>query len=370
LRIALLAPPMEPVPPPAYAGTERVVAALAEELSARGHHVTLFASGDSTAVADLIPTVPRALWADGFHGDVRPWIQRTIDIATERQADFDVIHSHLETMGLPFAASASVPVVSTLHGRLDVAGIPALLERHPTAPLVAISTNQRRWSPAANWVATIHHGLPLDRIPEGNGAGGHFALVGRATSEKGIAEGIEVARRTGRLLRIAAKVHDEEEVAYLEQVVRPAVVAGTVDFLGEVGPAVRDEVYGGAIATLMLGAWPEPFGLVAIESLAAGTPIIGRRAGALPEIVEHGVDGFLVDDVTEAEHAVSLLPRLDRHRIRERALRRFSVARMVDAYETVYRHLIDERASRHADGPVGADDRRTAEASAGLGARR
>src|SRR5262249_51960393 len=190
----------------------------------------------------------------------------------------------------------------------------------------------------------------------GSGQGGYLALVGRATSEKGIAEAAELATRTGRSLRIAAKVHDLAEQEYFEDVMRPAIDSGVMEFLGEVGPDRRDALYGGAIATLMLGAWPEPFGLVAIESLAAGTPVIARRAGALPEIIEHGVDGFLVDDMTEAEYAVSLVSNLDRAAIRERALQRFAAARMVDEYELVYRRII----ARQAHGLARAA-RRTAE---------
>jgi glycosyltransferase involved in cell wall biosynthesis len=357
LRIALLAPPMEPVPPPAYAGTERVVATLAEELTARGHEVTLFGSGDSAVSCELVPVVPKSLWATGYRGDVSAWIMLTIARAWEQHERFDLIHSHVETLGLPFARACPTPVLTTLHGRLDTGGTPALLDTFTDAPLVAISDSQRRWWPRANWLATIHHGLYLDRIPAGDGSGGHFALVGRATPEKGIAEAVELATRTGRPLRVAAKVHDVAEQEYFETLVRPAIDSGVMEFLGEVGPERRDALYGGAIATLMLGAWPEPFGLVAIESLAAGTPVIARRAGALPEIIEHGVDGFLVDDLTEAEYAVSRLPGLDRAAIRDRALRRFAAARMVDDYELVYRRVI-ARQTHHG---LARAARRTAE---------
>jgi glycosyltransferase involved in cell wall biosynthesis len=345
LRIALLAPPMEPVPPPAYAGTERVVATLAEELTARGHEVTLFASGDSAVSCELVPVIPRSLWATGYRGDVSAWIMLTIARAWEQHERFDIIHSHVETLGLPFARACPTPVLTTFHGRLDTGGTPALLDVFRDVPLVAISDSQRRWWPRANWLGTIHHGLHLDRIPAGDGHDGHLAVVGRATAEKGLAEAIELATRTGRPLRVAAKVHDVAEQEYFDAVMRPAIDSGVMDFLGEVGPDRRDALYGGAAATLMLGAWPEPFGLVAIESLAAGTPVIGRRAGALPEIIEHGVDGFLVDDLTEAEYAVSRLPELDRTAIRKRALSRFSAARMVDEYEVAYRRLLARQVS-------------------------
>jgi glycosyltransferase involved in cell wall biosynthesis len=181
-------------------------------------------------------------------------------------------------------------------------------------------------------------------MPFNERRGDYLALIGRVTPEKGVAEAIELAERTSLPLRIGAKVYDPEEKAFFKEVVEPAVAGGNVEFLGEIGPAERDQVYAGAWATLMLGAWPEPFGLVAIESLATGTPVIARRAGALPEIIEHGVDGFLVDDLTEAELAVELAGKLDRTRIRERALARFSPDRMIDEYIEVYRRLIAERA--------------------------
>ncbi len=340
LRIALLAPPMEPVPPPGYAGTERVVATLVEELAARGHQVTLFASGDSEVECELVPVLPRSLWASGYRGDVSAYVTMTVARAWQEHERFDVIHSHVETLGFPFARNCPTPVVTTLHGRLDTSGTPALLDQFNDIPLVAISESQRRWWPNANWVATIHHGARLERMPHGDGCGGYLTIVGRAAREKGIAEAIELASLTGVPLKIGAKVHDAAEIEYYDEIIRPAVEDGVVEFLGEIGPDVRDPLYAGAVATLMLGGWPEPFGLVAIESLATGTPVIARRAGALPEIIEHGVDGFLVDDIAEAEFALRLVPALDRARIRERALQRFSADRMVDDYETVYRQLV------------------------------
>jgi glycosyltransferase involved in cell wall biosynthesis len=331
---------MEPVPPRKYAGTERIVATLASELTARGHEVTVFASGDSDVAGELVPVVPRSLWADGYRGDVSGFIMLTLAAAARRHRDFDVIHSHVETLGFPFARSCPTPVVSTLHGRLDTAAAPLLFDEFRDIPLVAISASQRRWWPRNNWLATIHHGLRLDAMPFSPITGGYLALVGRASPQKGIAESIELAQRTGLPLRIAAKVHDVAEVEYFERHVQPHLKEGVVDFLGELGPDERDPLLAGGLATLMLGAWPEPFGLVAIESLATGTPVIARRAGALPEIIEHGVDGFLVDDLEEAEFALRLVGDLDRATIRTRALARFSAERMVDDYEHVYRRVI------------------------------
>ena len=343
LRIALLSTPQLPVPPPRYAGTERVVAALAHELGRRGHEVTLLGPGDSRPECPLIPTIRQSLWSTGYRGDVSAHISISLARAWAVHAQFDVIHSHVETLGLLIARLCPTPIVSTLHGRLDGSGVPDLLDEFDDVPLVAISDSQRRWSPRANWVATIHHGLPFADAPVGGEPGNYLALVGRVAPEKGIAEAIELARMTGLRLRLAAKAYDDLERVLFEQVVRAAIDEGIVEYVGEVGPGERDELLAGARATVMLGAWPEPFGLVAIESLALGTPVIARRAGALPELIEHHVNGFLVDDLAEASLAVDRAAGLDRVAIRRRARSRFSVERMTDAYEAVYRSLVAAR---------------------------
>jgi glycosyltransferase involved in cell wall biosynthesis len=260
-----------------------------------------------------------------------------------RLEEFDVVHSHVETLGFLFARHSPVPVLTTLHGRLDVSGIPELLDEFDDIPLVAISDSQRRWSSAANWVATIHHGLPLRRMPFSPRPGDYLAFVGRITPEKGIADCIAVAKAAGMPLRMAAKVYDEHEKVHFAEVVQPAIDAGIVEFLGELGQPERDALYSGAVATLMLGAWPEPFGLVAIESMATGTPVIARRAGALTETIEHGETGFLVDDQLEAVLAIRFVRQLDRARVRRQVVERFSPERMTAEYETVYRRLLQDR---------------------------
>ena len=251
------------------------------------------------------------------------FITVTVARVLAEQERFDIIHSHVETLGFLAARLATTPVVTTLHGRLDHSGIPELLDEFRDIPLVAISRSQRRWSPKANWVATIHHGLPLERLPFGQGPGSYLAFVGRITPEKGVADAIELARRVGMPLRMAAKVYDPPEKEHFAEVVQPAIDEGVVTFLGELGQPERDALYAGAAATLMLGAWPEPFGLVAIESMATGTPVIGRRAGALTETVEHGLTGLLVDDLTEAELAVQYVGRLSGRVVRQRVVARF-----------------------------------------------
>jgi glycosyltransferase involved in cell wall biosynthesis len=341
LKIALVAPPMLPVPPPSYAGTERIVATLADELLRRGHQVTLFAPGDSKFDGELVPSPAQSLWSTGYHGDVSSFINVTLARVWAQADRFDIIHSHVETLGFLFARYTPTPVITTMHGRLDVSGIPELLAEFNDIPLVAISESQRRWSSHANWIATIHHGLPLELMPFNPEPGDYLAFVGRVTPEKGVAECIELARSVNLKLKIAAKVYDPHEKVHFAEVVEPAIRDGTVEFLGELGQPERDEVYAGALATLMLGAWPEPFGLVAIESMATGTPVIARRAGALTETIEHGVTGFLVDDATEGRLAIERARGLDRGRVRALAIERFSPARMADEYEQAYAQVLD-----------------------------
>ena len=343
LRILLVAPPMLPVPPTTYAGTERVVAAIGEELHRRGHAVALVGAGDSDVPYELIPTVERSLWSSGYAGDIASYMQHTIEIAWREAHRFDIVHAHMENHGFVFAEHCETPVISTLHGRLDAPGLPELLDTHGRVPLVAISESQRRWFPDQNWVATIHHGLPLETMPFAAEPGNYLAFVGRITAEKGIREAIELSRASGIPLKAAAKVLSASERAHFDEVVQPAIDAQEIDYLGEVGPAERDPLFAGALATVMLGDWPEPFGLVAIESMATGTPVIARRAGALTETIEHGVTGFLVDDVDEATFALEKVAELDRRAIRERALERFSPQRMVDEYEIAYRQVLAAR---------------------------
>ena len=340
MRIGLIAPPVVSLPPPTYAGTERIVTTLALGLHARGHEVTAFTTGDSDLPCEIVPIVPRALWRDGMRGDLGVYFEMAVSRAWDEAHRFDVIHSHVETHGFQFAAHAPVPVVTTLHGRLDVSGTTQYIDAMPSIPLVAISESQRRWNPDANWLATIHHGIDFTTTPTSARPGDYLLFVGRITREKGVDFAIELARRTRRRLVIAAKAHEREERALFDSVVQPAIDEGVVDWRGEVDTATRDQLMVRALATVMLGAWPEPFGLVAVESMATGTPVIARRAGGLTETIDHGVTGFLVDDVDEAALAVSRAATLDRAAIAAQTRDRFSVERMIDAYEAVYRRLI------------------------------
>lgn len=355
LRIGLVSGPMVAIPPPGYAGTERVVAVLVTELARRGHDVTLIGPADSQVDCKLVPTIHQALWSSGMTGDPTPYIEVSIERAWSVAHQFDVIHSHLDTLSFSFARHSPVPVLHTLHGRLDMPGVPELLDEFRDIPLVAISESQRRWWPQNNWVATVHHGLPLENAPFSERPGAYLAFVGRIAPEKGVEAAIELARSVHLPLRMAAKVHEEDEKRLFAEVVAPAIDEGVVVFEGELATGPRDKLLAGALATVLLGAWPEPFGLVAIESMATGTPVIARRAGALPEIVDHGLTGFLVDDVHEGRFAVRGVASLDRRAVRRTVLERFSVSDMVDEYEAVYRRMA--AGATHAEpGPSARQD--------------
>jgi glycosyltransferase involved in cell wall biosynthesis len=344
LRIAQVAPPLERVPPLAYGGTERIVHELTTELVKRGHDVTVFASGDSVVPARLIPTVDRALRPAGVESDSSGWFLTTVQAVMDRISEFDVIHSHLEWWSIPLARMSPVPVVSTFHGRIDLPWSEQLF-RDPPDGLVAISRNQASVHPEVPWTI-IHNGLTLDKAPFQEKRSDAFCFVGRIDPEKGAVDAIDVASRAGRPLRIAAKVGNmPEQRAYYEDVFRPALerAGHDVEYLGELNPADRDHLFADSYATLMPGAWPEPFGLVSIESLACGTPVIGRRVGALPEIIREGVDGFFGDDAIGMAFFADRIAGLDRVAMRERVLERFSAARMTDRYEELYARSIGHR---------------------------
>ncbi len=356
LRIAQVAPPVERVPPSAYGGTERIVHELTSELVRRGHDVTVFASGDSDVPARLVPTVDVAMRPAGVETDAKPLYASTVQMVSERAADFDVIHSHLEWWSLPLARASSVPVASTFHGRLDLPDADRLLDDPPDG-LVAISRHQASTHPAVPWTI-IHNGLALDQAPFEEQPSDDLCFVGRIDPEKGVIEAMEVARRSGRRLRIAAKVGNvPRQKAYYEDVFKPALAkaGSSVEYLGELEPAERDRLFAESAATVMSGAWPEPFGLVSIESLACGTPILARRVGALPEIIREGVDGFFGDDAAALAFYADRIGGLDRLGIRERVIERFSAARMTDRYEALYARLLRGGASAAQAIPIQSD---------------
>jgi glycosyltransferase involved in cell wall biosynthesis len=348
LRIAQVAPPLEAVPPSGYGGTERVVHELVTELKRRGHEVTTFASGDSEVPGRLIPTVPEALRPRGFGGDPSPYIHETLRMVMAREREFDLIHGHLEWFNPILTAVIGVPTVATFHSRLDQPWAADILLRSK-GPFVAISQAHAATQPRMAWAGVVHNGLNLEGAPFGEHPSDALCFVGRVATEKGVLDAIDIAKRTGRVLRIAAKAgHMPYEVEYQNEVFLPAVAAAgsAVEFLGELSLADRDRLFASSFAALMPGHWPEPFGLVAIEALACGTPVVARRVGALPEIVRHGVDGFLGEDVEDMAAAVDRVASLDRAAIRTSVLDRFSGTRMTDGYEQVYRHVLADWPAR------------------------
>ncbi|HXR27784.1 MAG TPA: glycosyltransferase family 4 protein [Candidatus Baltobacteraceae bacterium] len=335
LRLAQVVPPLEAVPPGGYGGTERVVDELLHELERRGHEVTLFASGDSTATARLVPTVERALRPLGRVEDGPAYMIATLDAVLRRAATYDLIHAHLEFPGLVLARALAVPVVNTFHGRLDQPWAAGLLADAPGG-LVAVSRAQASSRPEVAW-DVVHNGLTLTGAPFGPRPGDALCFVGRMAPEKGPAEAVRIARAVGRPLRVASKAPSTpEEAAYYEEVFLPEARRADVELLGELNGAERDQLFAGSFATLMPGDWPEPFGLVAIESLACGTPVVARRVGGLPEIVRDRLDGVLGDDLGELARRLPEVASMDRRAIRSSVLDRFSPQRMADGYEAVY----------------------------------
>jgi glycosyltransferase involved in cell wall biosynthesis len=349
MRIAQVAPPFETVPPLRYGGTERVVATATEELVRRGHQVTLFAAAGSQTSARLVPTVDRALWHQQPRTrDFTPYWAITLGEVWRHMQEFDVIHSHLDYFAYPMARAGVRPVLTTLHGRLDLPDLQPLYRQFDDVPLVSISNAQRWPVPHANWAATIYHGIELDEFTFTPHMGGYLAFLGRISPDKGLDTAIRVARRAGVPLLIGARMplphtHDPEvrkDWEYWLDEVQPLLEGKKVELLGQLGGRDKDEFLGNAAALLFPIRWPEPFGLVIAEALACGTPVLALRNGSVPELVQDGVTGFIRETEDELVDAVRRIAELDRSRCRAEAERRFSPATMVDAYERVYQRLV------------------------------
>ena len=338
LRIAQVAPLYESVPPRLYGGTERVVYYLTEELVRRGHQVTLFASGDSRTSARLEAACPAALRLDPSCDDPLPHHVLLLERVAARAHGFDVVHFHTEYLHFPLARRLGVPTVTTLHGRLDLSDYAGLFREFGDLALVSVSEAQRRPLPWVNWVATVHHGLPAEAYRPGDGRGGYLAFLGRMSPEKRPDLAIRIARRAGIPLKMAAKV-DRADREYFEAVVRPLLREPQVEFLGEIRQEEKGRFLGDALALLFPIDWPEPFGLVMVEALACGTPVVAFRRGSVPEVLEDGVTGFVVDDPQGAVAAVERVARLDRRRCRQAFEERFTAERMAQDYLEVYRRL-------------------------------
>ena len=340
MRIAQVAPLFESVPPQAYGGTERVVSYLTEALVERGHDVTLYASGDSHTSARLVPVCERGLRLDPRRPDWTVWHTLMLDRVFAAAGSYDVIHLHVDTLHFPLARRCPRPCVTTLHGRLDLPDLQPLFRHFQEQPLVSISDCQRRPLPDAHWLATIHNGLPRQLYRFHERADDYFAFVGRVSPEKRVDRAIDIALGCGTPLRIAAKV-DEADRAYFEQAIRPRLDHPLVDFAGEIREREKNDFIGRAKALLFPIDWPEPFGLVMIEAFACGTPVISFSGGSVAEVLEHGVTGFIVDDIQEAVAAARRIAELDRRRCRAEFERRFTADLMAQRYLDVYGGLSD-----------------------------
>jgi glycosyltransferase involved in cell wall biosynthesis len=342
VKIAQVAPLYESVPPRAYGGTERVVSYLTEALVEMGHDVTLFASGDSVTSARLVPVVPCGLRLDPGKPDGLIWHTIMMDMVLKAAAQFDIIHFHTDVVQLALVGQCETACLSTPHGRLDLADLKPLFRRFASHPMTSISNSQRAPLPWANWRATVHHGLPLGLYQLNSEPQDYFAFVGRISPEKRADRAIEIAKACGRPLRIAAKV-DNLDRAYFESTIEPLLDDPLVTFVGEIGEADKNDFIGNARALLMPIDWPEPFGLVMIEAMACGTPVIAYGHGSVPEIIDEGVTGHVVKDQQQAIEAATNIDKIDRKRCREVFERRFAARVMARRYLDVYRELVDKR---------------------------
>jgi glycosyltransferase involved in cell wall biosynthesis len=337
MRIAQIAPLYESVPPRTYGGTERVVSYLTEELVRAGHDVTLFASGDSVTAAELEPVSPRALRLDSSCIDPLAHHILLVERAHQRADEFDVMHFHINYVHFPRSRLATVPHLTTPHGRLDVPDLIPLYEEFADMPLVSISNSQRTPLPNANWLATIYHGLPASLYRFEPGPGDYLACLGRMAPEKGVDRAITIAAAAGMKLKIAAKLEDR---GYFENVIKPLLNCSDVEFLGEINEPEKQELLGGAAALIFPIDWPEPFGLVMIEAMACGTPTIAYRRGSIPEVINDGDTGFIVNSIEDAVTATRRIPELSRKRCRQVFDERFTATRMAEEYLGVYEGLV------------------------------
>ena len=345
LRIAQIVHLYESVPPKLYGGTERAVAYLTDELIRRGHDVTLFASGDSRVRAPVHAGWPESLRLAGLSRYGDSYTLLNLSAAYERAHEFDIIHAHVDYWSFSFARLVSTPTVSTMHGRLDLPHLHPIYRHFAEMPLVGISNDQRTYLPFANWLGTVYHGLP-GHLKFSPGPGKYLALLGRIAPEKRPDWAIEIARRAGIPLKIAAKV-DPADREYFDSKIKPMLSGPGVEFIGEIDEARKSHFLGDAIALLFPIDWPEPFGLVMIEALACGTPVIARPCGSVPEIIRHGVTGYLGDTVDELASAAQKAEQLSRWACRREFEERFTVDAMASGYEALYSQVVDNTRARH-----------------------
>lgn len=354
MRIAQVSPLTEAVPPKLYGGTERVISWLTEELVAMGHDVTLFASGDSMTEATLEAMWPKALRLDGSVRDPNALHIAMIERVCRRAAEFDIIHLHLDYYPFSVMARQEVPFVTTLHGRLDLPEHQPMFETFSSVPVVSISNSQRRPIHQANWAGTVHHGLPSKLLtPHLRKKPSYLAFLGRISPEKRVDRAVRIAQRCDLPLKIAAKV-DAVDRDYFESEIQPLFEQPHVDYIGEIADRQKSEFLSGAIALLVPIDWPEPFGLVMIEALACGTPVIAYNRGSVSEVIEDGVTGFVVEDEISAVGAINNLGKLSRDVVRQRFEQRFTARRMAEEYLQIYKRLISQKADQLIKWPLAA----------------
>jgi glycosyltransferase involved in cell wall biosynthesis len=340
MKIAQIAPLIESVPPRLYGGTERIVSYLTEELVQMGHDVTLFASGDSLTSANLVPCAPMALRLDKQVHDTIPHYMLMLDRVRQLAHNFDILHFHVDFFPFPLFRSIARRTVTTLHGRQDLPDLPSFYAAFHEMPLVSISDSQRLPLPKVNFAATIFHGLPLQlHSPTFDPRGGYLAFLGRISPEKGPERAIQIARAIGIPLKIAAKV-DKADEAYFRECVAPLLNGPGVEFIGEINDRQKNQFLGEALALLFPIDWPEPFGLAMIEAMACGAPVLAFRRGSVPEIIDDGVTGVIVDGMDQAAAALPRVLGLDRRNVRRRFEERFSAALMAKNYVNLYRSLL------------------------------
>ncbi len=348
MRIAQISPLFEAVPPKLYGGTERVVYSLTEELVAMGHDVTLFASGDSITSAKLAPMRKQALRLDP---SVRDWVAihyQMVELIYRRKDEFDVLHSHVDYFPLSLFGRQNVPYLTTLHGRLDVQEFIDVYSTFPDAPMVSISNSQRRPAPGLNWARTVPHGMPRNLLTLRPMPRDYFAFLGRISPEKGLDRAIKIVGAVGGKLKIAAKV-DNADREYYENEIKPLLSQGHVEFIGEIDDSQKSEFLSGAKALVFPIDWPEPFGLVMIEAMACGTPVIAFNCGSVPEVIDEGISGFIIDGADEAARidnaiaAIGRLGELDHGRVRAQFDKRWTSRRMAEDYLELYSELIGQR---------------------------
>lgn len=339
MKIAQIAPLYESVPPKLYGGTERVVSYLTEELVNQGHEVTLFASADSVTKAKLVGTVANALRLDSKVIDTIAYHIVQIQEVLEQAYRFDVLHFHTDYFHFPFSESCKRPVLTTLHGRLDLQDLKPVYRKFSRQKVVSISDAQRLPLQEANWIDTIYHGIPENLYQKGEGKGDYVVFIGRIAQEKRPDRAIEIARRAGMKIKIAAKI-DKADLAYYESSIRNLMAQPHVEFIGEIGEENKSSLLGNAKALLFPIDWPEPFGMVMIEAMACGTPVIAYRNGSVPEVLEHGETGFIVDSMDEAVAALQNIDMIDRDRVRKNFEQRFTAKIMTENYVKLYETLL------------------------------